>query len=74
MEYSLGMKDSTYDESSETKGLATHIACRFPMYMYHKIQNHLLENMSGKNEVIQDAVNVKKDFKTKFRLYIDCLV
>ena len=70
IEYSLGRKDSTYDENSESKVSVTCVACRFPTYVCHKIQTQLIEHVSGNSEMIQDAITVTNDCATKFRLYM----
>ena len=74
IDYVLGRKDSTYDENSESKVSVTCVACRFPTYVFLKIQTRLVEHVLGNSEMIQDAINVTNDCATKFRLYMAHLV
>ncbi len=66
----LAFKYSTYDENSETKVSVTCCACRFLMYVCHKIQNQLIEYVPDNNAMMQDAINVMNDCATKFSLFM----
>ena len=70
IEYSLGRRDSSYNESSEPKVSVTCFECRYPTYICNKIQNQLLEHQSDNNELIQDAISVTNDCAKKIRLFM----
>ena len=61
IEYSLGRRDSSYNESSEPKVSVTRFECRYPTYVCNKIKNQLLEHQSYNNELIQAVISVTND-------------
>ena len=71
IEYSLGKgNSSSYDENSEPKVSVTCFECRYPTYIYTKIQNRLIERRSDNNDMIQDIINVTNNCAKKVRLYM----